>query len=104
MRPGYRPRPERPRHDPFDDENEELPTPEAASVNGSNMEAVVIRNGRGNGDLVRRATHRDQGVLEARNRVWEDIANKMLPPEESELMVKFLEKGPDETSKRTYIE
>ncbi len=103
----YRPRPERPRHDHFDDENEDVPPPEAASVNGSSMEAVVVRNGRsseGGGNLVRRATHRDVGLLEARNRVWEDIANKMLPPEESELMVKFLKRGPDETSKRTYLE
>jgi hypothetical protein len=107
MRPGYRPRLERARHDPFDDENEDVSPPEAASVNGSNMEAVVIRSGRsstGNGDLVRRGTNRDVGLLEARNRVWEDIANKMLPPEESELMVKFLKRGPDETSKRTYLE
>jgi hypothetical protein len=118
-RPGYRPRREPherepherepyDRDDPFGDENEDMPAPEAASVNGTSMEAVVIRNGRSSvassGDLIRRGNHRDVGVLEARNRVWEDIANKMLPPEESELMVKFLEKGPDERSRITYIE
>jgi hypothetical protein len=94
------------RSDPFDDENEEVPPPETASVNGSSMEVVSSRNGTGRGELVRRgtATHRDQGALQARNRVWEDIANKLLPPEESELMVKFLEKQPDETTKRTYLE
>jgi hypothetical protein len=98
----------RPRSDPFDDDdNEEVPPPETASVNGSNMEVVSSRSGAGRGgDLVRRgtATHRDQGALQARNRVWEDIANKLLPPEESELMVKFLEKRPDENTKRTYLE
>lgn len=102
-RPVYRPKTNGPRHGSFD-EIEEVPAPEAASVNGSNMEAVVLRSGSSNGELVRRPTHRDQGVLEARNRVWEDIANKMLPPEESELMVKFLERGPDGTWKRTYLE
>lgn len=103
QRRDFRPRPDR--SDPFDDENEEVPPPETASVNGSNMEVVASRNGSGNGTtLVRRATHRDQGALQARNRVWEDIANKLLPPEESELMVKFLEKRPDEITKRTYLE
>ena len=115
QRPGFRPRRQEPHErephenfDPFGDENEDIPGPEAPSVNGTSMEAVVIRNGRtsvsSSGDLVRRAGHRDVGVLEVRQRVWEDIANKMLPPEESELMVKLLEKGPDERSQITYIE
>jgi hypothetical protein len=100
----FRHRADRP--DPFDDEIEELPPPENASVNGSHMEVVSSRNGSGHGALVRRSTttHRDQGALQARNRVWEDIANKLLPPEESEHMVKFLEKTPDEKTKRTYVE
>jgi hypothetical protein len=48
--------------------------------------------------------HRASGALQANNQVWEDIANKLLPPEESELMLKRFEKRADERIRRTYVE
>jgi hypothetical protein len=42
--------------------------------------------------------------MQANSQVWEDIANKLLPPEESELMLKRLEKRADEKVRRTYVE
>ena len=43
-------------------------------------------------------------LVKAKDQVWELLANKMLPPEESELMVKRLEKKADERTRRTYVE
>jgi hypothetical protein len=72
------------------------------------MEAVVQGNrvvsaGR---DIMKHdgAGFRDQGALGVKNRVWEEIANKLLPPEQSEQMVKRLEKRADERIRRTYVE
>ncbi|KAL8743476.1 MAG: hypothetical protein Q9190_004176 [Brigantiaea leucoxantha] len=48
-------------------------------------------------------SHRYNGALEARNTVYEDIANKQLPPEASELMLERLEKSADERLQRTYV-
>lgn len=82
----------------------EFNPPQAASVNGGGIE-VMPRNGPSDG-LVRMdsVAHRSNGVMEANLQVWEDIANKLLPPEESEMMLKRLEKGADERVRRTYIE
>lgn len=79
---------------------------ETASVNGSSMEVVGNGYATGRGELGRRNTlsHRDQVALQARNGIWEDIANKLLPPEESELMIQYLERGADESTKRTHVE
>ena len=49
-------------------------------------------------------SHRASGALQANNQVWEDIANKLLPPEESEIMLKRFEKRADERVRRTYVE
>jgi len=49
-------------------------------------------------------THRDQDALIAKHSVWDGIANKQLPPEETELMIKLLEKRADETIRQTWIE
>jgi hypothetical protein len=49
-------------------------------------------------------SHRANGVMQANIQVWEDIANKLLPPEESELMLKRFEKRADERVRRTYVE
>lgn len=54
-------------------------------------------------ELVARS-HRDLGVLAAKHNVYEDIANKSLPPEGSEWMIKRLEKRADERLQRTYVE
>ncbi len=82
----------------------EFNTAQAASLNGGGIE-VMPRNGPSDG-LVRMdsVAHRSNGVMEANLQVWEDIANKLLPPEESEMMLKRLEKRADERVKRTYIE
>jgi hypothetical protein len=42
--------------------------------------------------------------MQADLQVWEDIANKLLLPEESELMLKRFEKRADERVRRTYVE
>jgi hypothetical protein len=49
-------------------------------------------------------SHRASGALQANTQVWEEIANKLLPPEESELMLKRFEKSVDERIRRTYVE
>lgn len=43
-------------------------------------------------------------LMQANLQVWEDIANKLLPPDESEFMLKRFEKRADERVRRTYVE
>jgi hypothetical protein len=83
---------------------EEFPVPQAASVNGGGME--VLPPLPGSDGLVRMdsVSHRASGALQANTQVWEEIANKLLPPEESELMLKRFEKSVDERIRRTYVE
>ena len=50
------------------------------------------------------ASHRASGVMQANIQVWGDIANKLPPPEESELMLKRFEKRADERVRRTCVE
>ena len=51
------------------------------------------------------APYRNDGdLIQAKVRIWESFANKMLPPEETELMIKRLEKTGDARTRRTYIE
>ncbi|MCJ1358322.1 MAG: hypothetical protein MMC33_008321 [Icmadophila ericetorum] len=51
-----------------------------------------------NGSLVAR------GGFEIRAQLWQDLSNKLLPPEESEMMIKSLEIGADVRLQRTYVE
>ena len=98
--------PSNPRDYPTSNESDDNFTPpEAASVNGGGIEAVIPRLTSGEG-LVRMesVSHRANGAMQANNQVWEDIANKLLPPEESELMLKRFEKRADEKVRRTYME
>jgi hypothetical protein len=88
--------------DSFDDEFEPA---EEASINGNGMEAVNPGSGQGGG-LVRweSVSHRTNGVMQANVQVYEDIANKNLPPDQSALMLKRFEKRADENVRRTYME
>jgi hypothetical protein len=68
---------------------------------------MVSRNNTRQNGLQREVSlnaHHAAGDLKAKDRVWEGIANKLLPPEESELMIKRLEKKADEKQTRTYVE
>ena len=47
--------------------------------------------------------HRQDGVLEANKTLFEDLANKAMPPEYTEHMVKMLEKRADANVQRTYV-
>ncbi len=47
-------------------------------------------------------THRGHGALQAKNQIWEDIANKSLPPEASQSIIKALEKQGNNGFQRTY--
>ena len=79
---------------------------EEASINGRGLEvnpgpAIVARQ-RANDQSV--TPYRDTGdLVQAKDRIWESLANKMLPPEETELMIKRLEKKADTRTGRTYI-
>ena len=46
----------------------------------------------------------DHGALKAKNAVLDDLANKSMPPEESEYIIRRLEKRADERLQRTYVE
>lgn len=46
---------------------------------------------------------RDHDVVQARNTWFNDLTNKLLPPEQTELMVKRLSKQADEQFGRTYV-
>ena len=49
--------------------------------------------------------YRNSGdLLDAKTRIWESLSNKMLPPEETDLMIKRLEKKGDIRTRRTYVE
>ena len=48
-------------------------------------------------------SQRGQGVLQVRNNWLEDMTNKLLPPEETDVMVQRLVKQADEQFKRTYV-
>ena len=51
------------------------------------------------------AQYRNRGdLLKAKDQVWESLANKMLPPEESEFMATRLEEQNDARTKRTYVQ
>ena len=47
--------------------------------------------------------HHPDGVLEANKALFEDLANKSMPPEYPEHMVRLLEKGADAHVQRTYV-
>ena len=76
---------------------------EAQSLNG--IERVPSRKRKGGSSRKQLASRsqREQGVLHAKN-VWlDDLTNKLLPPEETDLMVKRLTKKADEQFRRTYV-
>lgn len=77
----------------------------APSVNGGGIEAMPRTSPNEDGIMrMGPISHRASGVMQANNQVWEDIANKLLPPEESELMLKHFEKRADVRVRRTYVE
>ena len=91
------------------EEEDEGRVPEGASVNGRGLE-VDPGSGQGKPQGLNSSgqgivTYRNHGdLLRAKDQIWESFANKMLPPEESELMIQRLEKKADARTKRTYIE
>jgi len=48
--------------------------------------------------------YRSYGSHQSMDSVWDEFANKSLPPEETELMIKRLEKRADERIQRSYAE
>lgn len=85
--------------------DDDFAAPEGASVNGGGIEAVIPRQITGDGLMrMESVSHRANRVMQANNQVWEDIANKLLSPEESELMLKRFEKRADGKVRRTYME
>lgn len=55
------------------------------------------------GELVAQSPS-DGGVLKEKTSVWDDLANKMLPPEGTEYIIQQLEKRADQRLMRTYLE
>ena len=58
----------------------------------------------GNELIRRRKSHRHHGALKASKDLWEDLAIKSMPPENTDCMVKLLEKHADGRLRRTYLE
>jgi hypothetical protein len=77
-----------------------------ASIGG--LESVVVRNAPMSPDMVGRPArshqHRDFDALNARLTVWDGIANKQLPPEETDMMIRLLEKRAEKRIVQTWIE
>lgn len=77
-----------------------------ASIGG--LESVIVRNTPMSPDMVGRPSrshqHRDHDALNARLTVWDGIANKQLPPEETDMMIRLLEKRADKRIVQTWIE
>jgi hypothetical protein len=88
--------------------NDVGPGESVSVVNGIEVASIIAARTRPRRDGLGREGslngHRDAGALQAKDRVWEGIANKLLPPEESELMIQRLEKKADSRQRRTYIE
>ncbi|KAG8527775.1 uncharacterized protein KY384_007929 [Bacidia gigantensis] len=87
------------------EEEDEMPTfpDDESSADGiERATPSLLLEGSSGGQLVSRS-HREQGVLQARNTWLDDLTNKMLPPEETDLMVSRLAKHADEQFKRTYV-
>ena len=98
-------------HNPFDDRDnmssDSDPEPRGpASIGG--LESVIVRNTPMSPDMVGRPSrshqHRDHDALNARLTVWDGIANKQLPPEETDMMIRLLEKRADKRIVQTWIE
>ena len=90
---------------PFNDKDSTASDGETESVTNA-MEAVALR-GRNVGQTAHGkelVVARNRGAIQTRNRLWEDMANKMVPPEDSEMMIARLEKGADGPIQRTYVE
>jgi hypothetical protein len=77
-----------------------------ASIGG--LESVVVRRTVTGHDLVpsagRSSHYRDQDAIVARHSVWDGISNKQLPPEETDMMIRLLEKRADKRILQTWIE
>lgn len=67
---------------------------------------VTIRPTSGNGEFsgLNRVSRPTNSAVQANLHVWENIANRVLLPEELELMLKRFEKRADERVRRTYVE
>jgi hypothetical protein len=77
-----------------------------SSFNGGGIEAVPRNSSYGgqSSTQIVRNNYREDGVDEALLSVGEVIANKLLPPNQSALMLKGFEKRADERIRRTYVE
>jgi len=78
------------------------------SINGNSMEVThrgPSHAAGGSGDLVSPvADSRNRGARQVRERVWEDMSNKLMPPEGSDMMMKYMERDPDERLLESYRE
>ncbi|MCJ1402768.1 hypothetical protein MMC11_005989 [Xylographa trunciseda] len=103
LRAGRNPPIPNPGNDDFEgvsSDSDKEPQESASVVNG--IEVVGRRNNRfPTREIV---SYRDHGSMQAKSAAWDDFSNKMLPPEETELMLKRLEKRADERQQRTYVE
>ncbi|KAL9607949.1 MAG: hypothetical protein Q9167_007187 [Letrouitia subvulpina] len=87
-------------------ENEVSPEESASIVNG--IEHVPPRNplrraqDGSPGKLSLTKSQRNHGILQAKNEVLDVMINKLLPPEETDFMVRNLERQTDEPIRRTY--
>lgn len=85
-------------------ENEIMPEDDQSVINGKEHDLSHRPSNRSqNNEMVPRS-HRQDGVRRANKSLFEDMANKAMPPEESEYMVKRLEKRADGRVQRTYFE
>ena len=98
---GYRPSESDNNPETYDEEVEDI-THENPSVGGmERADTAFSEEIVANSQVVSRS-QRGQGVLQVRNEWLEDMTNKLLPPEETDLMVQRLVKQ-DEQFRRTYV-
>lgn len=92
-----------PAQSPFEDDGG--PGDSRSDING--IEHAVPHRSRkepGAALVRRRDSARHHGALKASKDLWEDLAIKSMPPENTDCMVKLLEKHADGRLRRTYLE
>ena len=80
-----------------------------STIDGSGIESVLPRRPareppRPPGTELVSYSHRDYGSIKTKTSAWEGMANKQMPPEESDFIIKRRERGTDERLQRTYLE
>ena len=95
--------------DPIFDKDDDSPEDETGAdesqsvINGMEINLAHRPSTKSQSSQLMSRNHRQDGNLEANKTLFEDLANKAMPPEYTEHMVKMLEKRADANVQRTYV-